>query len=111
MLPWGTASFILIVRVVLWPVVSIAVIYGLAIRTNVLGKDPMLWFAMMLMPTGPPAMKLITLIHVANGEPEDEVHMTKLLTVSFSPAFFDFDVESGTDGAGSSRILSRRFSS
>lgn len=60
--PWGTASFILLVRFVIWPTASIASVYTLASKTDLLGSDPMLWFALMLMPTGPPAMKLITLI-------------------------------------------------
>ncbi|KAK4454490.1 auxin efflux carrier [Podospora aff. communis PSN243] len=82
-LPMLTVSFILIVRFVIWPVASILFIYLLASRTSVLGTDPMLWFAMMLMPTGPPAMKLITLIQVSDGEPEDETNIAKLLTISY----------------------------
>lgn len=49
-LPWGTVAYIMGVRFVLWPVVSIGLVYLLASRTGVLGDDPMLWFAMMLMP-------------------------------------------------------------
>ncbi|KAK0641800.1 auxin efflux carrier [Cercophora newfieldiana] len=82
-LPWLTVSFVLIVRFVIWPIASIAFIYLIASRTDLLGTDPMLWFAMMLMPTGPPAMKLITLIQVSDGEPEDEVNIAKLLTISY----------------------------
>ncbi|KAK3353883.1 auxin efflux carrier [Lasiosphaeria hispida] len=82
-LPWLTVSFILIVRFVLWPIASIGFIYTLASRTDFLGTDPMLWFTLMLMPTGPPAMKLITLIQVSDGEPEDEVNIAKLLTISY----------------------------
>lgn len=81
-LPWLPVSFILIVRFVLWPVASIGAIYLVASRTDLLGTDPMLWFTMMLMPTGPPAMKLITLIQVSDGTEEDEVNTAKLLTVS-----------------------------
>ena len=80
--PWLTVSFIVLVRFVVWPVISIASIYGLIARTDLLGPDPMLWFAMMLMPTGPPAMKLITLVQVSNSDPEDESSMAKILTVS-----------------------------
>lgn len=81
-LPWITVSFILAVRFIVWPVASIALVYALASRTNILGDDPMLWFTMMLMPTGPPAMKLITLIQVSNAEEEDEKNIAELLTVS-----------------------------
>ena len=69
-------------RFVVWPVLSIGVIYFLAKETNVLGIDPMLWFTMMLMPTGPPAMKLITMVEVSDADEEDEHKIAKLLTVS-----------------------------
>ena len=78
---WLTTIFILVVRFVVWPVVSIASIYALATKTNMLGTDPMLWFAMMLMPTGPPAMKLITMVEVSDVDEEDEHKIAKLLTV------------------------------
>lgn len=58
--PWLTTAFILVIRFAVWPIVSIAVIYALAKKTEILGDDPMLWFTMMLMPTGPPAMKLVS---------------------------------------------------
>ena len=80
--PWLTVAFIILVRFLVWPIISIATIYGLISRTDLLGPDPMLWFAMMLMPTGPPAMKLITLVQVSNSGPEDESSMAKILTVS-----------------------------
>lgn len=58
--------FIVFVRFILWTIISIAFIWLLAIKTNVLSDDPMLWFTMMLMPTGPPAMKLVAMAEV-NG--------------------------------------------
>jgi hypothetical protein len=62
---------------------SIGFIYALAKKTDILGTDPMLWFTMMLMPTGPPAMKLITMVEVSdNASEEDEHKIAKLLTVS-----------------------------
>lgn len=85
--PWLTTIFILFVRFVLWSVISIGAIYLLAKNTDVLGDDPMLWFTMMLMPTGPSAMKLIAMVEVAGGKEEDEHRIAKLLTVSESPAF------------------------
>ncbi|KAK5448188.1 hypothetical protein LTS15_009213 [Exophiala xenobiotica] len=79
---WSTVTFIMVVRFVVWPAVSISVVYALATRTEILGSDPMLWFAMMLMPTGPPAMKLITLVQVSDADEADETNIAKLLTVS-----------------------------
>jgi len=49
--PWLTTLFVLAVRFMVWSVVSIGVVYILAKKTDALGEDPMLWFAMMLMPT------------------------------------------------------------
>lgn len=49
--PWLTTLFVLVVRFVIWPVMSIGVVYLLAKKTDSLGVDPMLWFTMMLMPT------------------------------------------------------------
>ena len=82
--PWLTTIFVLVVRFVLWPVMSIPVVYTLATKTSILGTDPMLWFAMMLMPTGPPAMKLITMVEVSDANEEDEHKIAKLLTVCLS---------------------------
>ncbi|PVH70605.1 hypothetical protein DL98DRAFT_472490 [Cadophora sp. DSE1049] len=82
--PVLTTLFVLVVRFVLWPVVSIATIYWLAKKTDWLGSDPILWFAMMLMPTGPPAMKLITMVQVSYANEEEEHKIAKLLTISYA---------------------------
>ncbi|CAK7236084.1 hypothetical protein SBRCBS47491_009515 [Sporothrix bragantina] len=82
-LPLGAVAYILLARFVLWPLASIAVIYLLASRTEFVGGDPMLWFTLMLMPTGPPAMKLITLVQVSNADDDDETSIAKLLTISY----------------------------
>ncbi|KAF2799776.1 hypothetical protein K505DRAFT_230250 [Melanomma pulvis-pyrius CBS 109.77] len=82
-LPYLTTLFILVIRFIIWPVVSIGTIYFFVTRTALLGDDPMLWFAMMLMPTGPPAMKLITMVQVSDAGPEDERKIARILTVSY----------------------------
>jgi predicted permease len=79
--PWLTTLFILVIRFVIWPIMSITVIYALVQKTDILGPDPMLWFTMMLMPTGPPAMKLITMVEISDADEEDEHKIAKLLTV------------------------------
>jgi len=85
--PWLTTIFVQAVRLAIWPVISIAVVYLLAKNTNILGTDPMLWFALMLMPTGPPAMKLITMVEVSDADEEDERKIAQLLTVGFIANF------------------------
>lgn len=84
--PPATTMFILVVRFVLWPVFSIGLIYAIVHSEGTrgfLGNDPMLWFAMMLMPTGPPAMKLITMVQVSDAGPDDERRIAKILTISY----------------------------
>ena len=81
-IPWLTWCYILGVRFLLWPAASIGIIYLVSSRTGLLGDDPMLWFTLMMMPTGPPAMKLITLVHVSGGAEEEESNISRLLTVS-----------------------------
>lgn len=79
--PWPTFAFISFVRYVFWPLISIPLIWVLAAKTNALPSDPVLWFTMMLMPAGPPAMKLTALADV-NGSPEEEkMSIAKFLTV------------------------------
>jgi len=82
-LPWIPVIFIIAIRFVIWPIMSIGAIYALASRTDVLGSDPMLWFTMMLMPAGPPATKLITMVQVSGGDQDDETVISKLLTISY----------------------------
>lgn len=84
--PFLTTAFILVVRFIVWPVISIGAIYGVVKsegKGGVLGDDPMLWFAMMLMPTGPPAMKLITLVQVSDASVQDEQRIAKILTIGY----------------------------
>ena len=80
--PWTPLVFVTIMRFIIWPAVSIAFIYLMASRTNVLDDDPILWFAMMLMPTGPPAMKLTALADVSGSSEEEKMSIAKFLSVS-----------------------------
>lgn len=45
----------------------------------------MLWFTMMLMPTGPPAMKLTSLADVNGSNEQEKMSIAKFLTVSLCP--------------------------
>lgn len=85
-IPKATTAFILVVRFIVWPIFSIGVIYAIVQRSGrhgFLSSDPMLWFAMMLMPTGPPAMKLITMVQVSDAGVDDERRIAKILTISY----------------------------
>lgn len=93
--PWLATIFVLVVRFAVWPVMSIAVIYALATKTNLVGTDPMLWFTMMLMPTGPPAMKLIAMVEVSDASEEEEMKISKLLTVCVEVLYWTTGSEIG----------------
>ena len=80
--PISATVFVLVIRYVLWPVMSISIIWLLASKTNILGKDPILWFAMMLMPTGPPAIKLVAMADVTGASEDEKMSISKLLVVS-----------------------------
>ncbi|SLM35617.1 hypothetical protein LPUS_04944 [Lasallia pustulata] len=82
--PWLPMCLILGIRFVLWPIASIGAIYLVAVRTKWLSNDPMLWFAMMLMPTGPPALKLTALADVNGNSDEDKMSIAKFLTISYA---------------------------
>ncbi|KAH6659667.1 auxin efflux carrier [Truncatella angustata] len=81
-LPKLTVAYILSVRFVFWSALSISIIYGLA-SAGVLGSDPILWFTMMLMPVGSPAMKLIAMVQVSQSGDEDEAMIAKVLTIAY----------------------------
>lgn len=79
--PWLAMTIVLITRFVLWPLASIAVIYLLATRTGLLASDPLLWFCLMLMPTGPPALKLTALADVNGADEIEKMALAKFLIV------------------------------
>jgi len=61
--------------------ISISTIWLLAKRTSILSDDPILWFAMMLMPVGPPALKLTALADVTGSDDSEKMSIAKFLTV------------------------------
>ncbi|KAF7860697.1 hypothetical protein EAF04_008215 [Stromatinia cepivora] len=75
---------ICIIRFILWPVVSIGVIYMIARKTQWLDEDPILWFVLMLMPTGPPATKLTALADVSGADEEEKMAIAKFITVAYA---------------------------
>jgi len=82
-LPWKPMSIITIVRFFIWPALSIPIIWALASKTNLLSDDPMLWFALMLMPVGPPALKLTALADVSGADDNEQMSIAKFLTLSY----------------------------
>lgn len=80
--PWTPVVFVTTMRFIVWPAISIALIYLIASHTKVLDDDPMLWFAMMLMPTGPPVMKSTALADFSGSSEEEKMSIARVLSVS-----------------------------
>ncbi|KAI9795688.1 MAG: hypothetical protein M1835_005364 [Candelina submexicana] len=81
---WPPMLFVFIVRFVLWPAISISVIWALATRTRLLGDDPILWFSMMLMPTGPPAISLTAMADCTGSSEKEVMAIAKFLTIAYA---------------------------
>ncbi|KAG0638281.1 membrane transport protein-domain-containing protein [Tuber brumale] len=82
-IPKRGIAFVWGVRFLLCPAVSIPAVYYLA-RNNLLGEDPMLWFSMMLMPVGPSAMMMSSLVEMNGNSPKDKMAVARFLTMSYA---------------------------
>ncbi|KAI2640459.1 auxin efflux carrier [Hypomontagnella submonticulosa] len=82
-LPLGTVLSVISVRFILWPAISIPLIWALAAHTNILPNDPMLWWALMMMPVGPTAMKVLALADVSGTSQKIRMSIAKFLTLSY----------------------------
>lgn len=82
--PIPATLFIIFVRFIFWPIISVAFIWLLTTKTKLLSDDPILWFAMMLMPTGPPAMKLVAMAEVSGAGEEEKMATSKLLAITYA---------------------------
>ena len=85
-IPMRALSTVFLFRLIIWPAVSIPVIYGLGRHTQLLGKDPMLWFSMMLMPAGPPALVISGLAELAHASGSEKMAIAKTLMVCLDDA-------------------------
>lgn len=81
--PWRLLLSVSLIRFVIWPLISIAFIGMLASKTGWLSSDPILWFALMLMPIGPPALKIMALAEVETDDEEEKMSIAKFLTFSY----------------------------
>lgn len=83
-LRWVPVTIVAVVRYIIWPAISIGLVYTIAAKTSWLPENPMLWFVMMLMPTGPSAMKVMVLADVADAEHKDKMVIAKFLAVIYA---------------------------
>ena len=107
-LPWLPMICVLVGRFILWPAISIPLVWVLAAKTRLLPPDPFLFFAMAIMPCGPPALKLTALADVTGSSEREKMSIAKFLTVAyaFSPvlAFAVVGVLNASQDAVSARI-------
>jgi len=80
----GSLAIVTLIRFIVWPLISIPLIWVVASKTKLLDADPMLWFSMMLMPTGPPAMILVALTDVTGAAESMKMTVAKFLTISYA---------------------------
>ncbi|KAL4978904.1 hypothetical protein BDW66DRAFT_128984 [Aspergillus desertorum] len=80
---WKAILTIFLIRLVIWPVLSISIIYSLAKKTTLLRSDPILWFSMMLMPVGPPALVIQGLAELAKASETQKMTIAKTLTIMY----------------------------
>ncbi|KAJ5979411.1 hypothetical protein N7501_002753 [Penicillium viridicatum] len=83
-IPVKAITTIFVVRLVVWPALSVSLIYGLAKRTQLLGDDPILWFSMMLMPAGPPALVISGLAELAQASEMEKMVIAQTLTIMYA---------------------------
>ncbi|KAI1649796.1 uncharacterized protein F4817DRAFT_363228 [Daldinia loculata] len=79
----GTVLSVTFVRFILWPAISIPLIWALAAYTDILPNDPMLWWALMMMPIGPTAMKVLALADISGADQKIRMSIAKFLTLSY----------------------------
>ncbi|RYN57493.1 hypothetical protein AA0114_g2646 [Alternaria tenuissima] len=80
----GSLAIVTLIRFIIWPLISIPLIWVVASKTKLLDADPMLWFSMMLMPAGPPAMILVALTDVTGAAESMKMTVAKFLTISYA---------------------------
>ncbi|KXJ95554.1 auxin efflux carrier [Microdochium bolleyi] len=81
--PMKTFIIVFLVRFVLWPAISIPLIWVLVTKTSVIPNDPILWWVMMILPSGPPAMKLLALADVSGVSQKIRMSIARFLTLSY----------------------------
>ncbi|KAJ5621041.1 Auxin efflux carrier [Penicillium lagena] len=82
--PVKAIAIVFLLQLVLWPAMSISLIYGLASSTTMLGNDPMVWFSMMLMPVGPPSLVILGLAELAKASEREKMAIAKTLTIMYA---------------------------
>ncbi|KAH7233202.1 auxin efflux carrier [Fusarium tricinctum] len=83
-LHWAPMTLVVLIRFLIWPVLSILFIRLLITKTDILGQDRVLWFTMMLMPAGPPAMKLVAMAEMDDADENDKMSIARVLMTCYA---------------------------
>lgn len=75
--PKRAVIFIIVIRFFIWTIISIPLVYLLVTRTQLLGDDQVLWWSLMLMPIGPPALILSVLLETVSAEPRSKMMLAR----------------------------------
>lgn len=66
-------------------------------KTDILGQDRVLWFTMMLMPAGPPAMKLVAMAEMDDADENDKMSIARVLMVRHLPQLVTVNIANSID--------------
>ncbi|KZT62755.1 hypothetical protein CALCODRAFT_478684 [Calocera cornea HHB12733] len=80
---WPVA-YMLVLRFIIMPGLSIGLVYLLAMKTNVLGNDAMMWFVLMLVAAGPPAINIASMAEVAGESEEVQGAIARFLVICYA---------------------------
>ncbi|PCG92908.1 Hypothetical protein PENO1_086230 [Penicillium occitanis (nom. inval.)] len=70
------------VRLILWPIISILTTYLIIRYTSIIPHDPVLWYTLMVIPTGPPALLISGLAELSDDVTKgDKMAIAKMLAV------------------------------
>ncbi|EED17816.1 Auxin Efflux Carrier superfamily [Talaromyces stipitatus ATCC 10500] len=73
------------IRLILWPIVSILTTYLIIRYTSILPHDPILWFTLMVLPTGPPALINSGLAELSDQVTKaDKMAIAKMLAIMYA---------------------------
>ncbi|KAH8827950.1 hypothetical protein DL96DRAFT_1128759 [Flagelloscypha sp. PMI_526] len=82
--PWPIFVGVTAIRYFVWPCASIGIVWAVVGKLGLGSRDPILWFVLMMIPSGPPAMKLGALADVSNGTEQEKLSIAKFLAISYT---------------------------
>lgn len=81
-LTFASSAWLVFLRFALMPLLSTSIVYLLLSLTTLLPPDPALWFALIIMATGPPAIRIAALLDLSGLGDGPQQAIARLLAVS-----------------------------